>query len=138
MGGDGVVAGGLAGADDLDEEGYDVEDDEEAGQALRFDAPDRGVGEHEIHDSSQCHVGEGIDPEWGEEDEKLRGKGRGGLVFHGHGDDAGCEAASLPHGTHDQDPTVSLAIEECLRDMGDSDSTKDDGKEDRRTKGWTI
>lgn len=84
LGGDGIIAGRLAGTYDLDEEGYDVEDDEEAGQALRFDVPDHSVGEHEVHDSSQCHVGEGVDPERGEEDKELGDEGRAGFVFHGY------------------------------------------------------
>ena len=136
--GDGVVVGGLAGAYDLDEEGDDVEDDEEAGQALRFDMPDRDVGEQEVHDASQGHVRERVDPEWGEEDEELGDEGWAALVLHGHRYDSGYETAGFPYGAHDEHPAVRFAVEEGLSDMGEGDSTEDNGKKDCRTEGWTI
>ena len=120
---------GRGGAEELNEEGEDVEQDEVDAETPGLDLGQTGVrGEVEDH-AAEDHVDVGVDPERGHEEEDEVdhvGSVGGGVFDRDHAEEVG---AGLPEGGHGDDPAIAFSMDDALGDVTDEGDGEENGED---------
>ena len=126
------------GSDHLNDKARDVCKHERPSEQPALEEKDPPLRQEVVYHSAHGHVNECINPQRSKVKEKTVRLGEDLILLFQGAEGAKHVACCLPHYAHDEDPTVRLAVDDGLNEVGGDEYPKHGGESGGRCKGRVV